>query len=184
MIIFEIQLYRLLLLCSSSRESRPFSLFFLLFHQIKIKKMKYQNPIVVWASLVLQRADLILLTSISGPMEGGAGPPGTIHLSAAALLLNLLFDIVGISAGNSRDDFVFKKDCTDLVRRISLLTHFFEEMRDFKVDSPPLDVSSSCSSSSRYWYSDLLAALQAAKRLLLTASTFKSANNSVSFSQV
>lgn len=68
-------------------------------------------------------------------------------------------------------DLVFKKDCTDLVRRISLLMHFVEEIND----SGPSDASSSDSSSS--WWSDLVGAVQAAKRLLVVAASFKSSNN-------
>ncbi|XP_002526006.2 U-box domain-containing protein 11 [Ricinus communis] len=95
-----------------------------------------------------------------------------------ALLLKLVGEIVGISAGNGIngcDELVFRKDCTDLVRKISLLTHLLEEMRDFnKVllddESGPLDLPS----SNGNWCSDLFSALQAAKRLLLVAFTFKS----------
>ncbi|WCJ33527.1 U-box domain-containing protein 11 [Euphorbia peplus] len=106
-------------------------------------------------------------------MEGGGDGGGL------ALLLKLLSDILAISSPSNAHHFTFKKDCTDLLRRISLLTHFFEELTDFKDASLPLDASgSSCSSSSSNWFSDLLAALQAAYRLLLAASAFKSVNDS------
>ncbi|XP_065856259.1 U-box domain-containing protein 11-like [Euphorbia lathyris] len=115
-------------------------------------------------------------------MEGGGGVSGTNHLAAAALLLKILSEIVGISTRNgsriNANGFLFKKDCTDLVRRISLLTHFFEEMRDSKAEPAPLDASGSCSSSSGNWFSDLVDALQAANRLLQAAATFRSIDNS------
>lgn len=110
-------------------------------------------------------------------MEGGVAAPARNDLPPATLLLKLVAEIVG-NGFNGRDYFVFKKDCTDLVRRISLLTHFFEEIRDCTAESAPLDASCSCSSSSGNWCSHLVAALQAAKRLLLAAAAFKSINNS------
>ncbi|KAJ9153122.1 hypothetical protein P3X46_026599 [Hevea brasiliensis] len=101
-------------------------------------------------------------------------------LAPATFLLNLVEEIVGMSAGTTINDrnFVFRKDCTDLLRRISLLTHFLEEIRDSKGESEPLDASNCSSSSSGNWCSDLMGALQAAKRLLLVADTFKPTNNS------
>ncbi|GKU90193.1 hypothetical protein SLEP1_g4221 [Rubroshorea leprosula] len=96
----------------------------------------------------------------------------------AALMLDLVHDIVGISSGGYRGDF--KKDCTDLVRRVALLTYFLEEIRDYvgAVNWSESYPSSSASSSSPDWWSDLLVALQAAKRLLLTASSFHSIDTS------
>ncbi|XP_058088046.1 U-box domain-containing protein 11-like [Magnolia sinica] len=58
-----------------------------------------------------------------------------------------------------------KKDCTDLARRIALLSHLLEEIRDFKPSSSPS--SSSSSSPSPLCLNDLQMALEAAKRLLL-----------------
>ncbi|GMN38727.1 hypothetical protein TIFTF001_007949 [Ficus carica] len=93
-------------------------------------------------------------------------------------LLKLVNEIVGVSIGGGP----FKRDYTDLVRRIALLTHLFEEMRDFKGQSPPSDASASSSSSSSSsssrssWASDLMVALQAAKCLLLVAANFNSNN--------
>lgn len=66
---------------------------------------------------------------------------------------------------------MFKKDCTDLGRRISLLSHLVEEIRDYKSDS----LSSSSSSSSPPCCSsffDLFVALQDSRRLLSAASSF------------
>lgn len=87
-------------------------------------------------------------------------------------LLQLVNDVVGASKAGGGG--AFRKDCTDLVRRIALLTHLFEEIRDFKGrEFAPLDAStSSCSRQS--WVSDLVTALQAAKRLLLVANNFNS----------
>ncbi|KDP38040.1 hypothetical protein JCGZ_04683 [Jatropha curcas] len=111
--------------------------------------------------------------------SGGGGAPADI-VAPAALLLELVGEIIGMFAGIGiiDRDLVFRKDCMDLVRRISLLTHLLEEIRDYKSESGPLDASSSCSSSSGNWCSDLFGALQAAKRLLSVAATFKSNNNS------
>lgn len=88
-------------------------------------------------------------------------------------LLKLVHDVVAVSIGCG----AFKKDGTDLVRRIALLSHLFEEIRDFKgTHLKPLDASTSSSSSSSEasWVTDLAAALQAAKRLLLVVSSFHS----------
>ncbi|KAL5553390.1 hypothetical protein UlMin_040791 [Ulmus minor] len=91
-------------------------------------------------------------------------------------LLKLVNDVVGMCIVGGP----FKKDCTDLIRRIALLTHLFEELREFKgAQSSPFDAlaSSSSSSSSRgSWVSDLMVALQAAKCLLLVASNSRSKN--------
>ncbi|KAK9276801.1 hypothetical protein L1049_006337 [Liquidambar formosana] len=103
---------------------------------------------------------------MAGVIAGG-GPPAT------PALLDLVHDIVNVSGGFGH---VFKKDCTDLVRRISLLTHLFEEIRELDGDSGPSNApasSSSSSSSNSSWLSDLVVALQAAKRLLVLAGSFE-----------
>ncbi|GMI87661.1 Plant U-Box Protein 11 [Hibiscus trionum] len=82
--------------------------------------------------------------------------------ASAAFLLRLVHDIVAVNVVAG----VFKKDCTDLVRRIALFTHLLEEIRDFGPSDP--DHASSSSDSS--WSADLATALQAAKRLLSAAS--------------
>ncbi|XP_009103205.1 U-box domain-containing protein 11 [Brassica rapa] len=74
-----------------------------------------------------------------------------------ASLLKLIAEIaeIPLNAG------VFKKDCTDLTRRVSLLTHLVEEIKDSnQIDS---------SSSENDWWSDLVVALQASKRVLSSA---------------
>lgn len=86
----------------------------------------------------------------------------------ASELLQLVNDVVGASKAGGGG--AFRKDCTDLVRRIALLTHLFEEIRDFK--GREFASTSSCSRQS--WVSDLVTALQAAKRLLLVANNFNS----------
>ncbi|XP_061991217.1 U-box domain-containing protein 11-like [Rosa rugosa] len=94
----------------------------------------------------------------------------------ASELLQLVNDVVGAgkSAGGGGGG-AFRKDCTDLVRRIALLTHLFEEIRNFKgLEFPPLDASTSSSCSTQPWVSDLVTALQAAKRLVLVATSFNS----------
>lgn len=95
-------------------------------------------------------------------------------------LLKLVRDVVAVPIGGG----AFKKDATDLVRRIALLSHLFEEIRDFEGTHlvKPLGASTSSSlcppppSSKGSWVTDLLVALQAAKRLLLVVSSFHSSN--------
>lgn len=94
-------------------------------------------------------------------------------------LLGLVREIVRLGSGGGANNsngcktaLLFKKECADLVRRISLLTHLFEEMRDCK----PLDASASESDSD--WFSEFVIALQAAKRLLSVATKFSSENSS------
>ncbi|XP_074295588.1 U-box domain-containing protein 11-like [Silene latifolia] len=72
----------------------------------------------------------------------------------------LINDVVTISSsGGFRD--LFRKDCTDLCRRISLLSHLVEEIRESDIHSHP-----------SHHFFHLFLALQDAKRLLLAASTF------------
>lgn len=108
---------------------------------------------------------------------------------AGVVLLDLVRDVVsagtaasGITAGQATVSVpLFRKDCTDLVRRIALLAHLLEEIRDFgDGHSRPLDESSSSSSSSlpSQSSSDLVVALRAAKRLLLLAGNFRSSSSS------
>ena len=94
--------------------------------------------------------------------------------------LRLVRDVTRLSAAGFEGDF--KKDCTDLSRRIALLAHLLEEIRDFKrgfsnfVHSDAQASSSSASSC----LSDLTVAIQAAKRLLSSAGNFDSKISSVS----
>uniref|UniRef100_A0A1J3FK65 RING-type E3 ubiquitin transferase n=2 Tax=Noccaea caerulescens TaxID=107243 RepID=A0A1J3FK65_NOCCA len=89
-----------------------------------------------------------------------------------ASLLDLIAEIaeIPLSAG------VFKKDCADLTRRVCLLTHLVEEIRDSK----PIDsaASSSLISSENDWWSELVLGLQAAKRLLSSATRFQARDSS------
>ncbi|KAK1380816.1 RING-type E3 ubiquitin transferase [Heracleum sosnowskyi] len=81
-------------------------------------------------------------------------------------LLGLVQDVCKASAGGFKGPF--KKDCTDLARRIALLSHLFEEVRDFKGDLRPLDgFSSSCSC-----LVELKVVVQATKGLLVAADSF------------
>ncbi|KAL1192333.1 U-box domain-containing protein 11 [Cardamine amara subsp. amara] len=89
-------------------------------------------------------------------------------ISPASLLI-LIADIVEIPLNAG----VFKKDCSDLTRRVCLLTHLVEEIRD----STPID-SAASSSSENDWWSDLVVGLQAAKRLLFTATRFQARDSS------
>lgn len=95
-----------------------------------------------------------------------AGVDCTAVLAAIQCLLRLVRDVARTSAAGFSGDF--KKDCTDLSRRVALLSHLLEEIRDFKGDfnsSPSSSNSSSC-------LSDLTVALQAAKKLLVIAANF------------
>ncbi|KAK7362585.1 hypothetical protein VNO77_04702 [Canavalia gladiata] len=95
-------------------------------------------------------------------------------------LLCLVHDISGMCAGSSSGtaiaaDAMFRKDCTDLVRRISLLTHLFEEIRELnKVVDSASSSSASASASASSWSSDLVLALHSARRLLSVARNFRS----------
>ncbi|XP_071721839.1 U-box domain-containing protein 11-like [Rutidosis leptorrhynchoides] len=95
----------------------------------------------------------------------------------AKTLLDLVHDIV--SGGGSGGGALFKKDCTDLVRRVALLSHLLEEIRDFnranEIESQPLELDDSPSYSR--WLSDLTVALHAAKRLLSIATSFNSCSS-------
>lgn len=80
--------------------------------------------------------------------------------------LQLIHDVVRIS----RPGFSgrFKKDCTDLARRVSLLAYLLEEIGDSKKTHKNHGTSSlnSC-------FSDLAMALQASKRLLFAANNLE-----------
>lgn len=91
-------------------------------------------------------------------------------------LLRLIHDITGICTVSS--DASFRKDCTDLVRRISLLTHLFDEVKDLSSDSSCSGAGSASAVAS--WSSDLVVALHSAKRLLSVARNFRSNCSSVS----
>lgn len=107
-------------------------------------------------------------------------------------LLALVHDIVamcaagagGSSSGaaiDAADAVVFRKDCTDLVRRISLLAHLFEEIRDSSNDTDAADaVVVDSENLDDAWSSDLVLALNSSKRLLYVARNFRSNCVSVS----
>ncbi|KAH7571007.1 hypothetical protein JRO89_XS05G0238900 [Xanthoceras sorbifolium] len=108
---------------------------------------------------------------------------------AVAGMLEVVGEITGLfAAGGGTGCGVFRKDCLDLMRRIALLKHLLEEIRDFGPTLEVLTSSESSSSSSTIttstnlcsgsWWSDLVVALQAAKRLLSAAGTFTSNNPS------
>ncbi|KAG2321650.1 hypothetical protein Bca52824_014863 [Brassica carinata] len=73
---------------------------------------------------------------------------------------------------------VFKKDCADLARRVCLLTHLVEEIRDSPPTPQESDASSSLVSYECDWWSDLVVGLQAAKRLLCAATCFQARESS------
>ncbi|XP_054810526.1 U-box domain-containing protein 11-like [Prosopis cineraria] len=120
-------------------------------------------------------------------MAGGA--TSAVAEDRTPELISLVYDIVGMCGGVGGSssapaidaDAVFKKDCTDLVRRISLLTYLFEEIRDSKntvTDSGNLDASTSSTGSASSWSSDLVLALHSAKRLISVARNFHSNSSS------
>lgn len=87
------------------------------------------------------------------------------------LLLDLVHDINRI--GGFGD--AVRKDCNDLSRRISLLSHLFEEIRDFKGLKKKSLLSSSSNASS--FLDNLSVELKSARRLLLVALNYN--NNSL-----
>ncbi|KAJ0677819.1 putative U box domain, armadillo-like helical, Zinc finger, RING/FYVE/PHD-type [Helianthus annuus] len=92
-----------------------------------------------------------------------AGVDSTNAVRAAVQsLLRLVRDVGRSSAAGFAGEF--KKDCTDLARRVTLLSHLLEEIRDLKV----FDTSSFSSA----WLPDLTVAVQAAKKLLAVAGSF------------
>lgn len=98
-------------------------------------------------------------------MAGGDNSPAEGFATAAPL--RLVRDVARISSAGFSG--FFKKDCSDLARRVSLLAHLLEEIRDSKKIHEIGDMaSSSCNS----FLSDLTMALQAAKRLVFAANNF------------
>ncbi|ESQ28100.1 hypothetical protein EUTSA_v10018269mg [Eutrema salsugineum] len=87
-------------------------------------------------------------------------------------LLGLIAEIFEMPANTG----MFKKDCADLARRVCLLTHLIEEIRDSP--APECDASSSLISPECDWWSDLVVGLQAAKRLLSSATSFQAQESS------
>ncbi|KAL8035056.1 hypothetical protein ABFX02_12G072700 [Erythranthe guttata] len=88
---------------------------------------------------------------------------------ATGSALRLISDVVRIS-GSGFSGY-FKKDCTDMARRVSLLAHLVEEIRDSKRFQLNCEVGGS-SSLSTPCFADLTLALEDAKRLLLAANNF------------
>ncbi|GFQ04561.1 U-box domain-containing protein 11 [Phtheirospermum japonicum] len=82
--------------------------------------------------------------------------------------LRLVHDVVRISGAGFSGSF--KKDCTDLARRVSLLAHLLEEIKDSKKIQVNCEVGPSSFSSS--CFAELALALQAAKRLVFAANDF------------
>ena len=96
------------------------------------------------------------------------------------LVLELVREVTaaGIAVGGTNDGVSFRKDCTDLVRKISLLSHLLEEIREFRAASA---VSDDVDVESESWSSDLVVALRAAKRLLSLTENFHCKSYSMSF---
>ncbi|XP_022939858.1 uncharacterized protein LOC111445603 isoform X1 [Cucurbita moschata] len=117
---------------------------------------------------------LLLLTSFAMSSEVvGDGRRRALALQ----LLDLVRDFVlmsGRSITGAGD--VMKKDCTDLIRRIALLIHLAEEITNFcggfRDKFEALTDSIASSSSCLDCLSEVVGAIQAAKRLLYAAMTF------------
>ncbi|KAK6134268.1 hypothetical protein DH2020_032004 [Rehmannia glutinosa] len=101
-----------------------------------------------------------------------AGEDTTAADGGVTTPLRLVGDVVRIS-GDGFSGF-FKRDCTDLARRVSLLAHLLEEIRDSKKIQVNCEVGSSSFSSS--CFADLTLALQAAKRLVFAANNFENSS--------
>ncbi|KAI7736523.1 hypothetical protein M8C21_003523 [Ambrosia artemisiifolia] len=108
------------------------------------------------------------------------GDDSTAVVAAIQSLLRLVRDIARRSATGFTG--AFKKDCSDMCRRVALLSHLFEEIRDYQGDLRPLDMSASSSSSSNSSssLSELTQALKGAKKLVLFAGSFDNNNNNMS----
>lgn len=102
------------------------------------------------------------------------------HTTAIESILLLVRDVTRISATGYYGPF--KKDCMNLSRRIVLLSHLFEELRDFKGESrQSYDLAAASSTSSSSNLSDFTQVLDAAKTLLSYAGTFDPNISPVSF---
>ncbi|XP_021727303.1 U-box domain-containing protein 11-like [Chenopodium quinoa] len=101
-------------------------------------------------------------------MADPTSPPPPMDGELAENLDLVISDVVRISSNGGFTD-LFKKDCTDLGRRISLLSHLVEEIRDYTPHSSESVAAASSSSSSFF---DLFLSLQDSRRLLLAASSF------------
>nr|GEW01424.1 U-box domain-containing protein 11-like [Tanacetum cinerariifolium] len=84
----------------------------------------------------------------------------TAVLAAIQSLLRLVRDVSRTSATGFTGEF--KKDCTDLSRRVALLSHLFEEIRDFN----------GAFNESHHCFDELVVAIQGAKKLLVIAANF------------
>lgn len=100
-------------------------------------------------------------------MAGGETSPAEGGATAAPL--RLIRDLARISSSGFSG--FFKKDCSDLARRVSLLAHLLEEIRDSKKFR---EIGGTGSSSCNSFLSDLTMVLQAAKRLVFAANNFES----------
>ncbi|KAK4373342.1 hypothetical protein RND71_008726 [Anisodus tanguticus] len=97
-------------------------------------------------------------------MAGGQ-PTTAVAGDATKIPLQVIHDISQISGAGFAG--LFKKDCTDLARRVSLLAHLLEEIRD----SNTL-LGSLSNAHHNCCLVDLFIALKAAKRLLIAANDF------------
>ncbi|PHT47955.1 U-box domain-containing protein 10 [Capsicum baccatum] len=93
--------------------------------------------------------------------------PTAVAGDSTKIPLQIIHEVSRISSSGFTG--IFKKDCTDLARRISLLAHLVEEIRD---SSNTLSRCSSSSNDGCCLLYDLMLALKAAKRLLFAANGF------------
>ncbi|XP_042000406.1 U-box domain-containing protein 11-like [Salvia splendens] len=86
----------------------------------------------------------------------------------ASVLLRLVHDVARVSASGFSG--FFKRECTELGRRVSLLAQFIEEIEDYEIIQENCGTDSSSLSNSGFV--DLNLALQVSKRLMLAANHF------------
>ncbi|KAJ0726159.1 putative U box domain, armadillo-like helical, Zinc finger, RING/FYVE/PHD-type [Helianthus annuus] len=98
-----------------------------------------------------------------------AGDHSTAVVAEIQSLLRLVRDVARRSATGFAG--AFKKDCSDMCRRVALLAHLLEEIRDYEGDLRPLDLSASSSSNSSA-LCEVAEAIKAVKRLVLFAGSF------------
>ncbi|KAG6396716.1 hypothetical protein SASPL_142872 [Salvia splendens] len=103
-------------------------------------------------------------------MPGGETSPAEGGATAAPL--SLIRDLARISSAGFSG--FFKKDCSDLARRVSLLAYLLEEIRD---STKVPEIGGMGSSSCYSFLTDLTMALQAAKRLVFAANNFDNSND-------
>lgn len=97
------------------------------------------------------------------PVEMAGEEKTAVNKGAASVLLRLVHDVACVSASGFSG--FFKRECTELGRRVSLLADFIEEIEDSEM------IQKNCETSSS-GFADLNLALQVSKRLMFAANHF------------